>query len=185
MRMPSMRLGVAGARAFTVEYESNHRQCYLSWMAFGKYIEDLPDELGKSLSEKMLDKAVEFSSGGRTAAELATYKPGLYSVKRPATPEDYLINVQTGRFRSGWRVARTRHGSRLTPATFRIANSTRVGRWNLAMLMFMGTKRMRRRPLPEKLRETAGPEIRRMLHAARMRIYRRAKRGRPRMRKAA
>lgn len=129
------------------------------------------------------DEAQKLSSGKRTTAALRAIQRkrgrGYYSSMRPALARDYIINVQTGRFRSAWdvRTSTTTHHDGFTVRA-QVSNPTQVGSWNLLQLFSDGTERMRERPILAKLVERLGKRLERMGDALLRRALRNAGRRR-------
>lgn len=157
-------------------YSSNHGQVIDNFKVTSKYLPELMAEVGSRVIEGLRDDARGYSSGTLSYAELRRWRPGRYSTQRGEMADDYLINAQTGRFLSKFSLTRRKTKAGMS---YRLKNTTRVGKWILLGLFKSGTARMRRRPLVEKVAEGARPRWRRELNSARMRLLRRWRRSGP------
>ena len=97
------RWGYLAKRGFEMRVASNLRSIEHKQKVVSKVAADLPKDVLNEVVDWELQRAIQYSSGGRTYNELRQYRPGLYSVRRPARSDDHIINVHTGAFRSGWR----------------------------------------------------------------------------------
>jgi len=160
------RWGYLGRRGFELRVASNCRSIESKQRVVSKVAADLPREVLDEVADWELQRAIQYSSGGRTYDELRRYRPGLYSVRRPARRDDYIINVHTGTFRAGWRKRPiSRSGDTFTISLYNVG--MKVAAW-----LLLGTRKMRERPLLKKVADEARPLINRAMTRARMRLLR-------------
>ena len=160
------RWGYLARRGFELRVASNLRSIESRQRVVSKVAADLPREVLNEVVDWELQRAIQYSSGGRTYSELRQYRPGLYSTQRPARKDDYIINVHTGAFRSGWRKRPVRRaGDTFVISLFNVG--MKVAAW-----LLLGTRKMRERPLLKKVAEEARPLINKAMTRARMRLLR-------------
>jgi len=164
------RWGYLARRGFELRVASNLRSIESKQRVVSKVAADLPKDVLNEVADWELQRAIQYSSGGRTYAELRQYRPGLYSVRRPARRDDHIINTHTGTFRAGWRKRPVRRtGDTFTISLFNVG--MKVAAW-----LLLGTRKMRERPLLRKVADEARPQINKAMTRARMRLLRAARR---------
>jgi hypothetical protein len=158
-------------KGFEIRIASNLRSIEGKTRFTSKVAAEIPTDVLGEISDFQLERAVQYSSGGRTAAELATHRPGIYSTRRPARQDDYIINVQRGVFRAGWRKRPIRRaGTEFTAGVFNVATP-------VAFYLAFGTRKMRERPILSKINEDSRAVVNRVMTRARMRVRRAWQRG--------
>lgn len=158
-------------KGFEIRLASNLRSIEGKTRFTSKVASEIPAQSLGEIGDFQIERAVQYSSGGRTAAELATHRPGIYSVRRPAAADDYIINKQTGQFRAGWRKRPIRRaGNEFTAGVFNV-------RMPVSAYLVFGTRRMRERPILARINEDSRSVVNRVMSRARMRVRRAWQRG--------
>jgi hypothetical protein len=172
------KYGLSGSRwnylktqGFQIRVASNVRSIEGKQKVTSKYAADIPNRVLSEVVDWQLERARRYSSGTISKERLRQYKPGKYSVKRPAQVRDYIINAHRGTFREGWR---------RRPVS-KSGNSFFVSIFNVSMpvaaFLLLGTRIMRERPLLRKVQEESRAIINRVMTRERMRLLRAWRKG--------
>jgi len=158
---PSSGAGAAGA--LSVSLASNQKSVSVDFRRGCELMAQFPANVFVPVSKYAYELAGKYSSGGGQPK-------GFYSRSSASRADDYIINVQSGLLRRSWRRRGVQQGAKAVDiGLYNVARSRRGA--NYPLYLFAGTRRMRHRPLPQKLQSQVKPEIDRLtkLHSMRVR----------------
>jgi hypothetical protein len=148
----------------TVQLATNFKSSMIDFKRTCQYMAEIPKDVFQPAQNKALDLAVKYSSG-------PGQPPGTYSLKKARKASDYLINIKSGLMVGRWRKRAVTQTD--TEVALALYNTARSGRgFNYPLALFTGTRKMRDRPLPQKIDQDISRELELLLQRHRMRVLR-------------